>query len=137
MLTVVTIIGVLAASSMIALNKGRELARRTRAETEMREVLAAWLQFHQTYGEWPDVARGKIHAPATAALLDPLLNTDNPDNERGLVFLNVQLPADDLNYRDPWGSIYQFSFDRDTEGDPDVTVLRTSVTFPNRHRRTP
>ncbi len=132
MLTVIAIIGILMGFTGVALAKARELARRTKAEAELREMVAAWLQYHQLYGEFPS---DKNNVQTSEELLDPLVNPENKDNWRGIVFLNLTLPEQEEFFRDPWGTPYQLSFG--TRDIPSTTTLRTTVTFPNRGRRFP
>ncbi len=135
MLSVIAIISILVGSIAMALSKAREISRRARAEAELREMISAWLQYHQLYGELPAVVKDEP-LPTSREVLDPLINPESGDNPRGLVLLNPKLPfnAEGL-YTDPWGTPYQLSF-----AHQEVKVsaaLRTSITFPNRQRRLP
>ena len=136
MLTVIAIIAILIGVTGLSLVKARELARRARADAELREMVAAWLQYQQLYEEWPSAVKGKIGIDVDDTVLDPLVNPESSDNSRGLVLLNVTLPKGG-SFNDPWGTPYRLSFDSDTERKASVTALRTSVTFPNRQRRFP
>ncbi len=144
MLTVIAIISILAGFTGLSLVKARDLARRTRADAELREMVSAWLQYQQLYGELPadDVTwdiddQGRIKV--TGAFLKPLIDPESPDNPQGIVLLNVTLADEDF-FNDPWPTPYmpyKLSFDRDAKDEPTITALRTSITFPNRQRRFP
>ena len=137
MLSVVVIISLLAGATGMALAKARELSRRTRAEAELREMIAGWLQYHQLYQELPGVVRDKNDLPANKEILKPLIDPESPDNPRGLVLLNPKLPFNDQGfYTDPWGTPYQLSFAQ-SKKETAVTAMRTSITFPGRQRRFP
>ncbi|MGI6098565.1 MAG: type II secretion system protein [Kiritimatiellia bacterium] len=136
MLSVIAIIGLLVGSLALALSKARELSRRARAEAELREMVSAWLQYHQLYGELPSVVQGQNELPSSRKTLDPLINPESGDNPRGLVLLNPQIPFNAAGfYTDPWGTPYQLSF---AQPKLEATAaLRTSITFPGRQRRLP
>ena len=136
LLSVIVIIGILLSAISMALSKARELARRTRAETELREMVSAWLQYHQLYGEYPSLVKGRKDLNTSRKILAPLIDPESADNPRGLILLNPKLPfnAGDF-YTDPWGTPYQLSFAQaDVEA---TTAMRTSISFPNRQRRFP
>ena len=136
LLSVMVVIGLLVSALGMAVSKARELARRTRAETELREMVAAWQQYYQLYKEYPSVVNGKNDLPASRDVLGPLIDPESIDNPRGLVLLNPKLPfnAND-EYTDPWGTPYQLSFAQaKTES---TTAMRTSSGFPGRQRRFP
>ena len=134
MLTVIVIIAILLSAAGASYRRALQLSRLSRAETELRELVAAWLQYHQLYNDWPAASKGRINVDVTGSLLAPLI--DQSRNDRGILFLNLTLDAGQ-EYRDPWGKAYQLSFDKDTYTDKNktVTALRTSVSFPNRYRR--
>jgi prepilin-type N-terminal cleavage/methylation domain-containing protein len=137
MLTVMVIISILIGVTGMAMVKARELARRTRAETELREMVSAWLQYHQLYKELPSVVRGKDNLNTTREVLDPLINAQNQkDNPRGIVLLNPKLPFNARDeYIDPWGTFYRLSFAHAVV--EMTTAMKTSISFPGRQRRFP
>ncbi len=130
MLTVVVLIGILVASSGMALGKANELARRTKAEAECRELVNALISYRSTYGEWPGGERAQGNVDADKAILTPLI--DPSENKRKLVFLN--LPPERLvdgEWRDPWGSPYKIFFPDGNQVER-RTALETCVAFPFR-----
>ena len=133
MLSVIAIIGLLVGPSPGTL-KARELSRRARAEAELREMVSAWLQYHQLYGELPPWW-GQNELPSSRKTRS-LINPESGDNPRGLVLLNPQIPFNAVGfYTDPWGTPYQLSF---AQPKLEATAaLRTSITFPGRQRRLP
>ena len=136
LLTVIVIIAILASVTAIGLHRARELARRTRAETELREMVAAWLQYHQLYGEYPSLVKDQNDLDTSRKILAPLIDPESADNPRGLVLLNPKLPFNGKDeYVDPWGTPYQLSFAQaEVEA---TTAMRTSIAFPCRQRRFP
>jgi type II secretory pathway pseudopilin PulG len=136
LLSVIVIIGILLSAISMALSKARELARRTRAEAELREMVSAWLQYHQLYGGYPSLVSGKNEIETSRTILAPLIDPESDDNPRGLVLLNPKLPfnAGDF-YTDPWGTPYQLSFAQAEV--KATTAMRTSIAFPSRQRRFP
>jgi prepilin-type N-terminal cleavage/methylation domain-containing protein len=136
MLVVIVIIGILTVMSGLGMIKARELARRTRAETELRSLVEATLQYQQFYGEWPSRNAG-VWLPADRNVLGPLTDPDHPDNPREIVLLNLTLPDGVETYNDPWGTPYELYLHDDSAFELPRVAIRTSVTFPNRDRRLP
>lgn len=126
MLVVTAMIGLLMTVCAMSAQKARTLARKTKAEGEMREMVNAWLQYQAFYGKWPEKAKGKIDVDATQELLDPISNASSSDNPLGVVFFGVTLPAGQ-KFCDPWGTPYRISFDKEAETITRVAVLDTSV----------
>ena len=140
LLTVIAIAGILMTMIGLSLNQARNVARRTRAQAEMREIITAWLQYLQTYPDekfWPG---NMIDAEVNYELLEPLIapEEDLETNPHQLMFLNVSL-LEGQKYYDPWRKqAYRISFKRLTESELEAeTAMRTSVSFPNRQRRWP
>ncbi len=133
MLVVVALAAILMSMVVGSLAQARELAKRTKAEAQLRELITAWHEYFILYGEWPNDVADRLNVPMTYSELDALIDPDNTaENERGLVLLNVTLKPGE-GYKDPWGNVYKLSFKA-----PDVqneTALRLSVNFPNRKRR--
>lgn len=126
MLVVTTMIGLLMTVSVMSAQKARTLARRTKAEAELREMVNAWLQYQAFYGEWPGDAKGKVDIEATDKLLGPIIDPKNNDNPLGVVFLGVTLDQGD-SFLDPWGVPYRVSFDKEDMKIRRTTALDTSV----------
>jgi prepilin-type N-terminal cleavage/methylation domain-containing protein len=137
--TLVEILVVIALASIImsmvvgSLAQARNLAKRAKAEAQLRELVSAWHEYFVLEGEWPSDVDNGVDVEMTYDKLDALTDPDNADeNPRGLVLLNVTLKTGE-SYKDPWGNVYKLSFKA-----PDVqneTALRLSVAFPNRKRR--
>ena len=128
-LTVIAIISILAMMTGAALLKARELARRTRAEAELRSIMEACLQYHAAYEEWP--GSGTDFQDVGGALLSALTG----ENSHDLVFLNLSLVGE--SFKDPWGRAYEVKFGG---GSDDIEVeyaLRSTVDFINRYRQFP
>ena len=125
LLTVMLIICLLAAAMGLSVRRAREHARRVKAETECRELVNAWVQYHDFYkGDWP----GKGEVNATKEILAPL--TDASANDGGIIFLNLSLAGGVWN--DPWGNPYHIFFPDGSGTVTHETVLKTSVSYPFR-----
>ena len=135
MLIVMTLICILMASSGMALAKANELARRTKAETECRELVHALITYRSTYGEWPGGVSGKDEVEADSTILTPLF--DPSANSRHLVFLNIAPERlEGGRWLDPWGKeAYKIFFpDEDDSEVTRETKLETCVSFPFRNK---
>ena len=132
MLTVMVLICILMASSGMALAKANELAKRTKAETECRELVHALIAYRSTYGEWPGGDSGKDEVEADSAILTPLF--DPSANNRHLVFLNIAPERlESGRWLDPWGRAYKIFFPDDSQVTR-PTKLETCVSFPFRNK---
>lgn len=129
MITVITIITLLIAASAGALAKSKKIARRTKAEAELREMVNAFRQYCVTYPDssiWPkDVDDKEVDTQLLSYISDP----ESSHNPRGIVFLNVSLPTGS-KYNDPWGSPYRISFN--TRARTREIALETAVPLPFR-----
>lgn len=137
MLVVIAIAAILMTMIIGSFSQARYLAKRTKADAQLRELITAWHEYFILYGEWP-VFTGVTtngYAPMTYANLKYLIKPE--ENPRKLVLLNVTLPGSDAtsSYKDPWGNTYELSFKSPDMAITDETALRLSVQFPNRKRR--
>ena len=142
MLIVIVVIAILASMLLGAFMQARHLARKTKADAQLRELISAWHQYYVTYidgepdGKWPTFVNKTPdgYVPMKYANLKYLISPD--ENPRKLVFLNVTLKTNNNNeeYKDPWGNVYQINFDETDKG-VDETAQRISVYFPNRKRK--
>lgn len=130
LLTVIAIVALLMTASVGSLNRARALAKRTKAEVQLRELVNAWKQYYTTYGEWPaSISQGRF-TPATAQLLAPITNPENSDNKDGIVFFNYSGSGDMV---DPWNTPFRLSFGTvDSDGDRFLTTFETTVALPRR-----
>ncbi len=144
MLTVVVIISLLLATSASSLSKARLIARRTKAQSEMSELLNAIQQYITQFG-MADAWSGR--QLASQGVLDPLVN-----NPAKIVFFNLNFTGDTETLEggsalnDPWGNPYFLHFGGGTSGTiglsggggggNDKTIaIRTSISFPNHNHR--
>lgn len=135
LLAVVCIIALLMTASFGALARARKMAKETKAEVQLRELVNAWTQYYTTYEEWPSNMEGARDVDATAVLLAPLTDAKHADNPYGIVFLNYSGTG---SYRDPWGQIYRLSTSSGSGGsssgrDKGITTLETTVALPRRY----
>lgn len=129
LLTVITIIALLMMASFGGLTRARALAKRTKAETQLRQMISAWEQYFVLYQEWPSGVDGQTGITVTSNMLEPLTNPDHSDNEHGVVFLNFTGNGPVL---DPWGTPFHLSFNstRQSGNDRNLTSFETSVALP-------
>lgn len=138
MLIVIAIAAILMGMVAGSLATARYLARRTKAEAQLREMITAWHEYFILYGSWPSDVDTGGEVEMTYDKLDALIDSENEDeNPRKLVFLNVTLKSENPNepYCDPWGTVYKLKFSTTGGNVADVTALRLSVNLPNRKRR--
>ena len=129
LLIVITMIGLLMAMITGALYQARLAVKRTRAETQLRDLIAAWGQYYLVEqqvpsglgGGWVDMNKGT---------LSPIITP----NSQGYLYLNLsdaQFKNDE--YMDPWGKkAYQVKLNT-AVGDaaPPDLVIKASVSFVN------
>jgi prepilin-type N-terminal cleavage/methylation domain-containing protein len=143
MLVVMAILGILMGVLGTSLIQARNHARRTKSETQLRELITAYIAFYNAYGEWPAGSGAPdTLVPVTEAMLEPLTTTNNP---LGLVLLNktfttiekeksINLHGGIVYYLDPWDQPYQMKFGAPT-GTTNQLAQTVSVWFPNKDRR--
>jgi prepilin-type N-terminal cleavage/methylation domain-containing protein len=133
-LLVVIVIGALILSILAgALSQAQRNAKRARAETELRELTKAWMQYWMTYGTWPAGYGGQTK-DMTYENLQPIVDVESDDNKRRIAFLSIKI-GPGQEYLDPWKHVYRVKFNN--PGDSVVeheASLRVSVEFPNRNR---
>jgi prepilin-type N-terminal cleavage/methylation domain-containing protein len=133
MMVVMTLAAILMGMVAFSMTKAREMARKAKAEAQLREMVAAWTKYYELYGKWPPAVDGNLNIEMPYKYLSPLIDKTDPDNPLQIIFLNVALSQNDT-YRDPWKTPYQLTF-RSTGDIIQESALRTSVHFPNRQRR--
>lgn len=135
LLTVVTIIALLMMASFGALSRARVLAKRTKAEAQLRELVNAWQQYYVTYGQWPSSIRPGQTVIANSSTLSPLINPNDSNNKYGVVFFNFDGTG---AFNDPWGNAYQLGFEASAAGsDRNTTAFETTVALPRRFTMLP
>jgi prepilin-type N-terminal cleavage/methylation domain-containing protein len=128
MLTVIGMLGILMGTSAAAIARAREVARIAKANTEVRQLIGAWLAYEAAYDGWPvPPPEGGAEVEATESVLKELLGT----GQNKVVFLNAKLVNGAL--RDPWGKPYKLRFKSQTQSDIEDT-FSTAISFPNRNR---
>jgi prepilin-type N-terminal cleavage/methylation domain-containing protein len=137
MLVVIGIIGILMVVLASSLIQARNHARRTKSETQLREMITAYITFYNAYGTWP---AGSVDGKVTKAMLQPLVTTNNT---LGLVLLNKTFTTIERDkstklhgavyYLDPWDQPYQMKFGAPT-GATNQLAQTISVWFPNKDR---
>jgi prepilin-type N-terminal cleavage/methylation domain-containing protein len=128
MLTVIVIITLLMGTAASSLSKARQLAKKAKAESELRELVSAFQQYVSLYGE-AELTAGE-NQTVTDTLLQPLLQ-----NTRNITFLNVNLPAGETEYKDPWGNPYEISVGK-SDVNQRAIIMRSSIAFPNADHKT-
>ena len=118
MLTVIAIIGILAALLLPAIHAAREHARRTRAQAEVKQLETAWKSVLNDYRTFTgiDLPGDNEMTPAMAEYL----TGNNPRQRRYMEFTKSQL---DNGFGDPWSPneqnprMYQVKLESDGEID--------------------
>ena len=132
MLTVVGILGILMASAFTGLSRAQRQARIAKAQTEVRQLVNAWLAYEAANDDWPvnfeEIANGDP-VPASEQILGELLGKNGGKGY-------IQAPIRNGFFRDPWGTPYHLKIKTEKkvqEIDISDTFFAT-VTFPNRNR---
>jgi len=128
MLVVVGMMGILMATAATGLARAKAQARVTKANTETRQLIGAWLAYEAAYDGWPtDLPAGGTEIDATQATLKELLG----EGQNRVVFLNAQM----VNgaFRDPWGMPYKLRFSARPQQDL-KDQFSAAISFPNRNR---
>jgi prepilin-type N-terminal cleavage/methylation domain-containing protein len=128
MLVVVGMLGILMATAATGVSHAKGQARVAKANTEIRQLIGAWLAYEAAYDDWPaDLPEGGGEIDATQSNLKELLG----EGQNKVVFLNAQMV--DGAFRDPWGMPYKIRF----SPRPQATLtdkFSAAITFPNRGR---
>jgi len=128
MLTVVGMLGILMATSATAISRARVQARVAKANTEVRQLIGAFIAYEAAYDGWPVAPpEGGADIEATQTVLKELLG----EGENKVVFLNAQMK--DGAFRDPWGVPYKLRFSASPENAV-AENFATAISFPNRSR---
>lgn len=138
LLAVIAIVASLMMASFGSLQRARHLAKRTKAEAQLRELVNAWEQYFVTYSAWPSNLDGQNGVDTTARNLAPLTSPNDVNNSLGIVFLNFDGTG---SFTDPWGKAYKLSFEssRRQSGSDDrsKTAFETTVALPRRFTMMP
>jgi prepilin-type N-terminal cleavage/methylation domain-containing protein len=126
MLVVVGMLGILMATAATGVSRAKGQARVAKAQTEVRQLIGAWLAYEAAYDGWPNgLPQGEMDA--TRENLKELLG----EGQNTIVFLNAQIMNG--SFRDPWGMPYKIRFI-----DRPQSVLQDqfsgAISFPNRSR---
>lgn len=132
MLIVLGMLAILMASSFSGLTAARRQAKITKANTEVRQLISAWLAYDAVYNDWPSTPPGGGSIiEATEDNLRELLGKGSSST----VFLNAPMTGSPAAFRDPWGKPYQFRIKEATDTSGKGNIPFTAViTFPNRNR---
>jgi prepilin-type N-terminal cleavage/methylation domain-containing protein len=127
-LVVMGMIGILMATAATGLVRAKSQARITKANTEVRELIRAWLAYEAAYDGWPtELPAGGTEIEATQANLKELLG----EGQNQVVFLNAQMRNG--AFRDPWGEPYKIRFSARPQQDL-TDNFSAAISFPNRSR---
>ena len=130
MLVVLGMLGILMGVAFSGIGQARSQARIAKANSEVRELLNAWLSYEAAWDDWPITVNGD-NLDADTGNLKELMG----GNEEKVVYLHAQL----VNgaFRDPWGTPYRFRLlDQSKSSNANKTKesFGASITFPNRDR---
>lgn len=134
MLTVIVLISLLLSAAGLSARKARALARQSKAEAEMRELVNAFLEYYVVYHDDKQAlnALPKGEVEVKREYLE--LVADGKKNPKGLVFYNYTFPEDMTVMNDPWGHPYHLIFHDGSKVLKRPTMLETCVSFPYRRR---
>ena len=130
MLVVLGMLGILMGVAFSGIGQARSQARIAKANSEVRELMNAWLSYEAAWDDWVAPIDGDS-IEADAGNLKGLLG----GNQENVVYLHAQL----VNgaFRDPWGTPYRFRLlDQSKSSNANKTKesFGASITFPNRYR---
>ena len=133
LLIVITMIALLMGMITGALYQARLAVKKTRAEVQLRDLIAAWGEYYLVEEQLPS-GMGGGWTPMTRETLSPLITP----NSQGFVYLNLNdAHFKNGQYVDPWGSTYAVRRNA-SEVTPGETqnrlVIKASVSFIN-HKR--
>jgi len=127
MMVVTGMLAILMGVAFSGIGQARGQAKVAKANTEVRELINAWLAYEAAYDDWPvNVTGDSIIADKSS--LKELLG----ENEDKAVYLNAQLTGG--SFLDPWGTPYKFRLLNKSGQDSKTEEFPAAVTFPNRHR---
>jgi prepilin-type N-terminal cleavage/methylation domain-containing protein len=127
MLVVIGMLSILMGVTFTGVGKARTQARIVKANTELRELMNAWLAYEAAYDDWPAAIEGD-ELEATSGNLAELLG----DNDTETVFLDAQMSGG--AFRDPWGNPYRFKIMRESSENKASDGFGAAISFPNRNR---
>jgi len=133
MLVVIGILGMLMALAFTGMTQAQRQARVAKANSEIRNLLTAWLSYESAHDDWPgqmpsDPVDVTEQLPAMMVLLGKA-----PDKRGELkVYFNVQMKNG--AFRDPWGNPYRVKVTPQDKVPEISDHFSATVTFPNRSR---
>jgi prepilin-type N-terminal cleavage/methylation domain-containing protein len=129
MLTVITIIGILAALLLAAVQRAKATAYKAKAQTTCYNIATAFKAYYTEYGAWPSNA-----SSSAQCLNSDLYGVLTGRNSRAIIFMDIG-PKDTGTYAgtgvtcsgspyflDPWKTPYQCQFDTAYTGFITVSV---------------
>jgi prepilin-type N-terminal cleavage/methylation domain-containing protein len=122
LLTVITIIGILAGLMFVAVGAAKKRAYIAKAQLETSELLKAWNSYWTTFGEWPTALKDAKNAE---------MNTTNMGYLRGnnpmdLYLIDVKMTS--KGFEDPWRALYTVDFTQ--QKTPGEDVYEACVALP-------
>ena len=126
LLTVITIIGILAGLMFVALGAAKKRAYIAKAQGETRELVKAWNAYWTTFGEWPPALKDAKNAEMNEANMLHLRGGN--DMELYLIDAKMTSKGGVAGFEDPWGKLYTVDFSQTlTQGED---VYEACVAFP-------
>ena len=121
MLVVMGIIAILMGLLFPVLEKVKDVAKRTRARTEVRQLALAWNSYLGDYRTWfpgGSLIAGSIRMMDRDAVR-ALSGVDTVNNRRGVMF--YEFSNNNTNFCDPWRKEYQVGLDPDYDNNLDTS----------------
>lgn len=126
-MVVTGMLAVLMGVAISGIGQARGQAKVAKANTEVRELINAWLSYEAAYDDWPVQVTGN-EIIADKSSLKELMG----DNDDKAIYLNAQLVGG--QFLDPWGTPYKFRLVTKSGQNQATAEFPAAVTFPNRQR---
>ncbi len=120
------ILMLLASLMMGGLKAAKDKSRRTRARSEVAQLVTAWQFYLADYGRFPALASGSLDEMDQDAVR-VLSGKYEEHNQREIPYMDFHEHSE--GYRDPWGNFYKIELDNDLDGKVlvDGDVIRRTV----------
>lgn len=124
MLVVMGIIALLMGILFPVLAKVKDVARRTRARTEVKQLALAWNSYLNDYRTWFPSPGGGVGLAASIRMMDAatvkiLAGVDIANNSRSVMF--YEFPSNTNSFFDPWSKEYQVALDPNYDNSVDAS----------------
>lgn len=122
MLTVLLIMGILAAATVAVTSRNRSVAWEHKARDTARQIVQSWAVYLNDYREFPKDIKDKDENKTVGAPLEyisPDPDNDYDDDYHAKTYLELSKTERENGLKDHWGNYFYFALD----GDYDTKVL--------------